>query len=480
MEKPKDVTKGKDYYTFNNKIYVPPTLQDEITQHTHSAKAHGHFGIAKTSKRLRETYDFPGLLGKVKEIIKKCTICAKSKASQHKPYGQLQPLPIPEKRWSSISLDFIVKLPPSTEPATGTIYDSILVIIDRLTKYGHFIPYKEATTAEELSYLFLKHITSMHGLPDEIISDRGSTFTSKFWQSLMQQLGAHHKLSTAYHPQTDGQTERLNRTLEQYLRCYVNYPQDNWVSLLPLAQFAYNSAVQESTGISPFYANYGFQPEIYRTPREATIMAEKAQTRVKDLHEIHEHIRHELAFVQQRMKHYANQKRLKGPIFKREDKVYLLRRNIKTKRPSDKLDYKKLGPFTIEKVISETNYRLSLPKSMRIHPIFHISLLEPADPDAEQIQETIEVAAEHEEEHEVDRVLDTRDENGKIEYLIHWKGYSHAENTWEPPKNLKHCQQLVREFHLRNPDRPNPGGRPGKGPAGKQDSNQPRRQYYRK
>jgi hypothetical protein len=145
-----------------------------------------------------------------------------------------------------------------------------------------------------------------------------------------------------------------------------------------------------------------------------------------------------------------------GPSFKEGDKAYLIRRNIKTKWPSDKLDYKKLGPFPISQVISKTNYRLSLPKTMRIHPVFHISLLEPAHPNAEG-QDQIEVIPENEEEYEVEQILDTRKlKNGKIEYLIHWKDYGHDEDTWEPSKHLTHCQQLIQQFHLRHPDRPAP------------------------
>jgi RNase H-like domain found in reverse transcriptase/Reverse transcriptase (RNA-dependent DNA polymerase)/Integrase zinc binding domain/Chromo (CHRromatin Organisation MOdifier) domain/Retroviral aspartyl protease len=454
-QNPDTMVKNGKFYHYQGRIYVPEKLQNEEIKRIHEAKAHGHNGITKTVKRIQQNYNFPGILTKVKKVIHNCVTCARSKAPRHKPYGELQALPTPDRAWRSIALDFVVKLPTSTEPMTGTKFDSILVITDRLTKFGHFIPYKEATNSEELAYVFLRTIISIHGLPDEIVTDRGTTFTSKFWQSLMNQLGANHKLSTAYHPQTDGQTERLNQTLEQYLRCYVNYQQDNWVSLLPLAQFADNSAPTETTKISPFYANYGFQPEAYREPRTTTSISEKAQIKAQDLQKLHQLLQHELSFVQQRMTHYANQKRLKGPTFQRGDMVYLIRRNIKTTRPSDKLDFKKLGPFPIVKVISQTNYELSLPKGMRIHPIFHISLLEPAPADAD-IQDSIEVIPEQEEEYEVERILDTEWKDNEIKYLVRWKGYEPNDDTWEPVTNLRNCQHLVRKFHLRNPDRPKP------------------------
>ena len=152
--------------------------------------------------------------------------------------------------------------------------------------------------------------------------------------------------------------------------------------------------------------NYGFQPQAYRYPRDNAIIAEKAQVKVEDLKKLHEHLQQDLSFVQSRMQYYANQKRIEGPTFKEGDKVYLVRRNIKTKRPSDKLDYKKLGPFLISEVILKTNYRLSLPETMRIHPVFYISLLELAHPDADtklvRFQDSIEVIPENEEEYEVE------------------------------------------------------------------------------
>lgn len=261
---------------------------------------------------------------------------------------------------------------------TGVVYDSILVITDRLTKYGHFVPYKEASNAEELAYVFKKIVIANHGLPEEIISDRDKLFTSKFWQSLMAQLGTNHKLSTAFHPQTDGQTERLNQTLEQYLRSYVNKQQDNWVELLPLAQFAYNSAVTDTTKTSPFFANHGYNPEVYKTPRKDIMRAEQATLEVEKLKLFQAQMARDIQFANERSQEYANKKRRMEPTLKRGDKVYLLRKHIKTQRPSSKLDFKKLGPYEIEEVVSTVNYKLRLPKGSKQHPVFHISLLEPA------------------------------------------------------------------------------------------------------
>jgi hypothetical protein len=163
------------------------------------------------------------------------------------------------------------------------------------------------------------------------------------------------------------------------------------------------------------------------------------------------------------MKRYYDTKRMKGLSLKEGDKVYLLRRNIKTKRPSDKLDFKKLGPFKIQQVISKTNYRLSLPPIVRIHPVFHISLLEPA-PQSAKIETTLETEME-EGEYEVEQILDARyNQQGKLEYLVKWKGYEHAENTWEPLKNLQNSPQLLQQFHRQHPDLPKADQQQGKDP----------------
>jgi len=159
----------------------------------------------------------------IETVIGECDLCNRSKSNRYVPYGLLQSPATPRQAWNSIAFDFIVKLPLSKELMTKVIYDSIWVVTDRVTKYRHFVPYKESSDAKELVYVFMKVVVNQYGLPDEIISDRDKFFTSKFWTSLLAQLGAHHKLSTAFYPQTDGQTERLNQSLEQYLRSYVNY-----------------------------------------------------------------------------------------------------------------------------------------------------------------------------------------------------------------------------------------------------------------
>ncbi|KAL2004475.1 hypothetical protein VTN00DRAFT_3477 [Thermoascus crustaceus] len=261
------------------------------------------------------------------------------------------------------------------------------------------------------------------------------------------------------HPQTDGQTERMNQTLEQYLCCYINDQQDNWVELLPLAQFAYNSAKNETIQESPFYANYGFEPTAYQEPIPSQVLAQKGILRAYQLKELHQQLSLNIQFIAYRTAKYHNQHHRKGPELKKGDKVYLLRKNVRTKRPNNKLNFKKIGPFEIAEKKGEVNFRLKLPDTMRIHPVFHISLLEPAPTNARPVTETEEILPENpddDKDYEVEKVLDSGIIDGRFMYLLKWMGSDDAENSWQPIENCDGCKELLREFHLRNPDRPKP------------------------
>jgi hypothetical protein len=423
--------------------------QRRLIKMVHESKLGGHMGIAKTAAKVRQHYDFPGLRNKVAEVIKDCDTCNKARTARHKPYGLLQPLPVAKRPWSSVTMDFITKLPLSKDPATGVEYDSILTVVDRLTKWAYFIPYKETWSAEQLADVVFRHIASVHGWPEEWITDRDTKFVSKFWQALMTRLGTKSKLSTAYHPQTDGQTERLNQIVEQYLRCYVNFQQDDWVVLLPAAQLAYNTAPTETTKVSPFFANYGYEADLRQGP---DVTVPRAKVKADQMHALHVMLKEELEFVRLRMKRYYDKHRLEGPRLERGGKVYLVSRNLRTKRPSRKLDFKKIGPFKIEERISTSNYRLSLPATMKLRTnVFHISLLEPAPKNA-RLAHDVE-AEDEEEEWDVEEILDSRITNGQLEYLIKWLDFGPEDNSWQPVTNL-HCPEKIAAFHQQNPDRP--------------------------
>jgi len=231
----------------------------------------------------------------------------------------------------------------------------------------------------------------------------------------------------------------------------VNDQQDNWVELLPTAEFSYNSAPSDTTKVSPFFANYGYDPAAYKTPRKDPIRAENAMLAVDKLRTFQHQLAMEIQFRNERSASYANRHRSQEPSLKGGDKVYLLRKHIKTTRPSSKLDWKKLGPYRIIAKVSDVNYRLELPKGSRLHPVFHVSLLEPAPPGATVESETAIQPEFEPDVYEVERILDIRSVKGRTEYLVKWKDYSEAESSWEPTKNLN-CPDLLQQFHRRHPE----------------------------
>ena len=258
---PKDSQWSRDtngLLRLDNRVYVPDTddLRLRILRYKHDHPLSGHFGQNRTLELVRREYTWPGIRTFVKDYVSSCTSCARAKVPRHKPYGLLKQLPIPERPWNSISMDFIEQLPPSSG------FTSILVVVDRLSKQCVFVPTHDTITAPELAKLFLLHVFSKHGVPSHITSDRGSEFVSHFFRSLGKALDIHLHFTSGYHPEGDGQTERMNQTLEQYLRIYCNYQQDDWSELLPLAEFAYNNAPNATTGVSPFFANKGYHPSI--------------------------------------------------------------------------------------------------------------------------------------------------------------------------------------------------------------------------
>ncbi|MBW0584579.1 hypothetical protein O181_124294 [Austropuccinia psidii MF-1] len=216
---------------FKDRVVVPndPTIQLSILQKHHDSPLAGHPGQEKTLKLVKRDFHWSGMTQFIKDYVSSCQQCSRNKNIHHKKFGLLKPLPIPNGPWICLSMDFITQLPLSNS------FDSILVIVDRFSKMAVFIPTMSSITSLDLAHLFIKNIFSKHGLPSSIFSDRGPLFVSSFWTNLFQQLNISRDLSTAYHQETDGQTERVNQILEQYLWMYVSSHQDDWNTWLPLA-----------------------------------------------------------------------------------------------------------------------------------------------------------------------------------------------------------------------------------------------------
>jgi len=236
-------------------LWVPEGLVQKILESKHDTRIAGHMGQDKMIELIRRNFWWPEMNERIIDFVQSCPECQQNKASRHQPYRQSSMMELSYTPWQSIAMDFITELPLSEG------YDQLWVIIDRFTKMAHFLPLKKKEkTAAALAIVFAWEIWKFHELPTDIVSDWDSRFTSKTWKEFLQLSRIQPRISTAFHPQTDRQTERLNQTIKAYLRAFVSTKQDDWRRLLPMAEFAYNNTVTIGNGMSPFYGNYGFHP----------------------------------------------------------------------------------------------------------------------------------------------------------------------------------------------------------------------------
>jgi transposase InsO family protein len=435
-------------------IYVPDhvPLRLRLLQNHHDPPAVGHPGRAKTLELLARRYYWPSMRKDVDRFVRNCHVCRRTKSTRHAPYGVLRPLSVPERPWQHISVDFVTGLPRSKG------FDAICVVVDRLTKQRHLIPCTTTITAEGLVDLFCDRIFRYHGLPETIVSDRGPQFASRFWKHLCFCLKIDPRLSTAFHPQTDGQTERVNAVVEQHLRAYVTYLQDDWVDYLFLAEFAGNNQVSDTTSLSPFFANLGYHPR-YDFELDIRVDApeeREAQTAAERLERIHEVARVEMRYAQMRQADGADRHRMPAPAFQPGDLVWVDGRNWRTARPSRKLENKHHGPYRVIRTIGTHAYELDIPATIQKHRTFPVSLLHAAAEDPLPGQVTpppLPVIVEGEEEWEVEEILDSRRIRGRLQYLVKWRGFT--DPTWEPEENLTEVE-AVDTYHERYPARPAP------------------------
>ena len=295
----------------DRRVYVPSyrpaegNLRTRILQSKHDHLTAGHFVFKKTLTLLRRDYTWPSIRFDCKTFIAHCVLCVRNEPNRHRPYGFLQRLPIPERSWHSISMEFIEQL-----PLCGG-FTSILVAIDRLSKESVFISTTDNTTAMDVADVFVTHVLAKHGIPLHVSSDRGSGFTSHFFHLIGSILRMRLHSTSGRHPSANGQVEHVNSTLEQYLQIYCNYQQNDWSKILPLAEFAYNSAPHASTVVSPFFATKGFDTDL------------RARDFAINFDEIHRFLRSRMKGPQDAMTNSANLDRMQPPPFRVGDRAFV-------------------------------------------------------------------------------------------------------------------------------------------------------------
>ena len=422
----------------------------------HDSLLGGHLGVDKTLAYAQRFYYWPKMEKDIREYVESCQLCQQCKSQNMCSAGLLQPLPIPEKRWESIAMDIITHLPLSING-----YSSCVVFIDRLSKMAHFVPATASLSSERLAKLFVDHIFRLHGMPKSIISDRDSRFMSRFWKAVFDSLGTKLLYSSAYHPQTDGQTERTNRTMEQMLRMYVQRNPEEWDCYLAPIEFAYNNAIQASTGYSPFFLMNGEHPRVPTALSDQSssidINVESANTFVHFFQQLVNMAQRSLNRAQAYQKKYADKHR-RNMTFNIGDRVLLSTRHLDM-RGVTAFRKRFVGPFMIAQRISDVAYRLELPPNWRIHNVFHVSLLRPYYESPERfadVRETIVISDDEiddscENRQEVEKFIARRERvlpNGgvAVEFLVRWRGCTSSDDTWEELRNLPKCNQQLREF----------------------------------
>jgi len=463
---PLGITLGHDGLLYKlsgptQRLYVPTALQADVITEAHSTPVNAHLGMDKTYEKLRRRYYWPGMVHTIRAYVRTCDACQRHKYPSDKPQGLLQPLPIPDRKWSSVSMDLITKL-----PTTPSGFDSLLVIVDRLTKRIHLAPTAESADAPAIARLFFDTVFRHHGLPQQIVSDRDPRFVSNFWRALFSLTGTKLAMSTSNHPQTDGQTERANRVIEEMLRPLINQRHDDWDQHLTAIEYAYNDSVQASTGHTPFYLDYGQHPwspvDFFNPTTHGNVSSsnDTADTFATRLQETIAAAKSSIQRAQQSQKKHADKRRKPHPTFNVDDLVLLsataVHGNGAIKLP--KLDPRWYGPFPVVQQINNVSYKLQLPQDLRIHPVFHVSVLkryhgtpsdDPPPGPVAVIDGEEHFIVEAVIKHALRRNVDDRSLTER-HYLVHWQGYSPFDRTWEPYSRV-HVLDVVRDYEARLP-----------------------------
>jgi hypothetical protein len=358
-----------------NQLCIPNcSMRENLLKEKHIGGLAGHFCHDKTFAKLSESYFWPGMWSEVKKFVDRCRICQYSKGRKQNA-GFYQPLPIPEKPCDEISMDFVLGLPRKQRG-----HDSIFVVVERFSKMAHFIPCQKTSDATHIANLFFKEIVQLHGLPKSIVSDRDTKFIGNFRRTLWKKLGTNLMFSSAYHPQMDGQTEVVNRSLGDLLRSLVTEHHSSWDSILPQEEFAYNDSVNQSTWKSPFQIVYGMQPRgvfELRDSEKTNTSSVSAGEFAEAMKELHSRVKERLLKSSQEYKRRADQHRRQLQFEVGDLVLAPLRKERFPRGTYNKMKMKKIGPCKVLKKMGQNAYEIELPYGIGISPIFNVSDLYP-------------------------------------------------------------------------------------------------------
>ena len=434
---------------YKGRLVIPrgSRLITSLITEFHGSPIGGHSGETKTYQRVAAELFWIGMRKDIAKFVQECSVCQENKHLATTPAGLLQPIPLPAHVWDEITMDFIEGLPSSDRR------DSILVVVDRLSKYAHFIGLKHPFSAAGVAEIFMREVVRLHGIPQAIISDQDKVFMSHFWSELFKLQGSTLKRSTAYHPQSDGQSEVVNRCLETYLRCFASEQPRTWFKWLAWAEYWYNTSTHSATRCTPFRALYGRDPPPLIRYERGSATVSSVEQLLEDRDAFLDELRMHLLRAQQRMKQHADSKRHHDE-FAIGDFVFLKLRPYRQKslahRKFEKLAARYYGPFKVVQRVGQVAYKLELPASSTIHPVFHISQLRRARGQSYSSTELpAHISGDLEMQVEPEALLGVRPKHqgkaGELEVLLKWKALPEFEATWE---DFQLLQQRFPEFHL--------------------------------